>query len=56
MATYAMFLGPHVGAQHFCTRPPLALKGEACNVTRQAHLAQVILDNSISQAIHHTVE
>jgi hypothetical protein len=33
-----MFLGPHVGAQYPCTCPPLAIKGEACNVTRQADL------------------
>jgi hypothetical protein len=38
VATSAMFLGPHVGAQHSCTCPPLAIIGEACNVTRQAHL------------------
>jgi hypothetical protein len=31
-------LGPHVGAQHPCTCPPLAIKGEACNVTTQTHL------------------
>jgi hypothetical protein len=36
VATSAMFLGPHVGAQYSCTCPPLAIKGEACNVTRQA--------------------
>jgi hypothetical protein len=36
VATSAMFLGPHVGAQYFCTCPPLAIKGEACNVTTQA--------------------
>jgi hypothetical protein len=34
VATSAMFLGPHVGAQHSCTCPPLAIKGEACDVTR----------------------
>jgi hypothetical protein len=34
--TSAMFLGPHVGAQYPCTCPPLAIKGEACNVTTQA--------------------
>jgi hypothetical protein len=26
-------LGPHVGAQHPCTCPPLAIKGEARNET-----------------------
>jgi hypothetical protein len=36
VATSAMFLGPHVGAQYSCTCPPLAIKGEACNVTTQA--------------------
>jgi hypothetical protein len=29
-----MSLGPHVGAQHPCTCPPLAIKGEARNVTQ----------------------
>jgi hypothetical protein len=28
-----MSIGPHVGAQHPCTCPPLAIKGEARNVT-----------------------
>jgi hypothetical protein len=27
VATSAMFLGPHVGAQYSCTCPPLAIKG-----------------------------
>jgi hypothetical protein len=36
VATSAMFLGPHVGAQFSCTCPPLAIKGEACDVTTQA--------------------
>jgi hypothetical protein len=36
VATSAMFLGPHVGAQYSCTCPPLAIKGEACDVTTQA--------------------
>jgi hypothetical protein len=36
VATSAMFLGPHVRAQYSCTCPPLAIKGEACNVTTQA--------------------
>jgi hypothetical protein len=31
-----MFLGPHVGAQYSCTCPPLAIKGETCDVTTQA--------------------
>jgi hypothetical protein len=30
-------LGPHVGAQYLCACPPLAIKGEACDVTRQVH-------------------
>jgi hypothetical protein len=34
--TSVMSLGPHVGAQHPCTCPPLAIKGEARNVTTQA--------------------
>jgi hypothetical protein len=36
--TSVMSLGPHVGAQHPCTCPPSAIKGEARNVTTQAHL------------------
>jgi hypothetical protein len=35
VATSTMFLGPHVGAQYSFTCPPLAIKGEACNVTTQ---------------------
>jgi hypothetical protein len=35
VATSTMFLGPHVGAQYSCMCPPLAIKGEACNVTTQ---------------------
>jgi hypothetical protein len=34
--TSVMSLGPHVGAQHPCMCPPLAIKGEACNVTTHA--------------------
>jgi hypothetical protein len=30
-----MSLGPHVGAQYLCACPPSAIKGEACDVTRQ---------------------
>jgi hypothetical protein len=36
VATSAMLLGPHAGAQYSCTCPPSAIKGEACNVTTQA--------------------
>ena len=36
VATSVMFLGPHVGAHHSCTCPPLAIKREACDVTTQA--------------------
>jgi hypothetical protein len=36
--TSVMSLGPHVGAQHPCTCPPSAIKGEARNVIAQAHL------------------
>jgi hypothetical protein len=57
VATFAMFLGPHVEAQHSCTCPPLATKGEAYGVTKdRLTQTQVIPDNSNSQAIHHTVE
>jgi hypothetical protein len=31
-----MFLGSHIGVQYSCTSPPLAIKGEACDVTTQA--------------------
>jgi hypothetical protein len=41
--TSARFLGPHVGAQYPCTCPPLAIKGEACNVTTQTQLRLSIL-------------
>ena len=30
-----MSLGPHVGAQYLCACPPLAIKGEVYDVTRQ---------------------
>jgi hypothetical protein len=43
VATSAMFLGPHVWAQYSCTCPPLAIKGEACNVTTQTQLRLSIL-------------
>jgi hypothetical protein len=33
--TSIMFLGPHVGPQYPCTCPPLVIKGEACNATRE---------------------
>jgi hypothetical protein len=36
VATSAMFLGPHVGAQYSCTCPPLAIRGEAYDFTTQA--------------------
>jgi hypothetical protein len=32
---FSMSLGPHVGAQRFCACPPSAIKGEACDVTRE---------------------
>jgi hypothetical protein len=32
---FSMSLGPHVGAQYLCACPPSAIKGEACDVTRQ---------------------
>jgi hypothetical protein len=54
VATSAMFLGPHVGAQYSCTCLPLAIKGEACNVTTQAQSEG--LDSQVSTAIQHTVE
>jgi hypothetical protein len=38
VATSAMFLGPHVGAQYSCTCPSLAIKREACDVTTQAQI------------------
>jgi hypothetical protein len=53
VATSAMFLGPHVGAKYSCTCPPLAIKGEACNVTTQAQSGGL---DQVSTAIQHTVE
>jgi hypothetical protein len=35
-------LGPYVGAQHLCTCPPSAIKGEACDVTRQVHTHPIL--------------
>jgi hypothetical protein len=32
---FSRSLGPHVGAQYLCACPPSAIKGEACDVTRQ---------------------
>jgi hypothetical protein len=40
-------LGPHVGAQHPCTCPSSAIKGEARNVTRQTHLDPTQADKFI---------
>jgi hypothetical protein len=34
-AIFFMSLGPHIGAQYLCACPPSAIKGEACDVTRQ---------------------
>jgi hypothetical protein len=46
-AIFFMFLGPHVGAQCLCACPPLAIKGEACDVTRIGNLrSQLRLANS----------
>jgi hypothetical protein len=53
VATSAMFLGPYVGAQYSCTCPPLAIKGEAYNVTTQAQSEG--LDSQVSTAIQNTV-
>jgi hypothetical protein len=36
VAASAMSMGPHVRAQYYCACPPLAIKGEACDVTTQA--------------------
>jgi hypothetical protein len=37
-AIFFMSLGPHVGAQYLCACPPLAIKGEACDVTHKLNL------------------
>jgi hypothetical protein len=37
-AISVMSLGPYVGAQYHCACPPSTIKGEACDITRQAHL------------------
>jgi hypothetical protein len=44
--TSVISLGPHVGAQHPYTCPHLAIKGEARNVTRQAHSDSLRLSDS----------
>jgi hypothetical protein len=36
---FFMSLGPHVGAQSLCACPPSAIKGEACDVTRNLRLS-----------------
>jgi hypothetical protein len=41
--TSVMSLGPHVRAQHPCTCPPSAIKGEARNVTTEARLSRLKL-------------
>jgi hypothetical protein len=43
-----MSLGPHVGAQCLCACPPLAIKGEACDVTRQI---QAQTDNTLHSGV-----
>jgi hypothetical protein len=58
VATSTMFQGPHVGAQYSCTCPPLAIKGEACDVTTQAqslgldpsHPRQIKLSSNITHS------
>jgi hypothetical protein len=50
--TSVMSLGPHVGAQHPCTCPPSAIKGEARNVTTQAHLDSDTLRRSSGSQVH----
>jgi hypothetical protein len=47
-----MSLGPHVGAQHPCTCPPSAIKGEARSVTTQAHLDSDTLRPSSGSQVH----
>jgi hypothetical protein len=42
--TSVMFLGPHIGAQHPCTCPLYAIKGEARSVTRGLRLTETHLD------------
>jgi hypothetical protein len=42
------------GSESFCTCPPLAIKGEACDVTTQAQSGG--LDAQVSTEIRHTVE
>jgi hypothetical protein len=54
-----MSLGPHVGAQCLCACPPLAIKGETCDVTHTQATLDHTLDSQAhtsSQAIHLTVE
>jgi hypothetical protein len=37
-AIFFMYLGLHIGAQSLCACPPLAIKGEACDVTHTRNL------------------
>jgi hypothetical protein len=50
--TSVISLGPHVGAQHPCTCPPSAIKGEAHNVTTQADLGSSSLRPSSVSQVH----
>jgi hypothetical protein len=39
-------LGPHVRSQYLCACPPSAIKGEACDVTRQVHSNSSLHNNT----------
>jgi hypothetical protein len=70
--TFIMSLGPHVGAQHPCTCPPLAIKGRHATLQRgmtKAHSSRLRLTKADwdtlrpslgsqvhTSSIHHTVE
>jgi hypothetical protein len=67
--TFIMSLGPHVGAQHPCTCPPLAIKGRHATLQRgltKAHSSRLRLTKAdwdtlrpslgSQSLIHHTVE
>jgi hypothetical protein len=49
---FFMFQGPHVRAQCLCACPPLAIKGEACDVTHTHNLRLASLYKLSSNTSH----
>ena len=52
---YTSLLGPSVGVQHLCTRPPCAIKG-GHPLENDSSPAGQRIDSFILRAIHHTVD